>query len=149
MLLKVPPIMVGLPDNSNRSNSDSQIKSFANANKSVRKKLLSYFEELFDKLGLKEVEFSWNPMDERDEQKDVEIAEKLFKMGAKPEQLEKYLRNVGLELPDGKFFNEQEQKVVDDPGNEDSPSREGKMTGQGNSKIGTGEDSTTRDDQLR
>lgn len=149
MLLKVPPIMVGLPDNSNRSNSDSQIKSFANANISIRNKLIPYFEELFDKIGAGDLDFSWNPMDERSEEQDVEIAEKLFKMGAKPEQLEKLLRNMGLELPDGKFFDDKEQKLEGDSGNEDSPSRQGKMTGEANSKIGTGDDATTRDDQLR
>lgn len=157
MMLKVPPIMVGLPDNSNRSNSDSQIKSFANANKSERKKLEPYFEELFDKLGMPDVEFSWNPMDERSEQADVEIAEKLFKMGAKPKQLETFLRSAGMELPEGKFFEDLKtvssktrnvNASVNSESNEDAPSRQGKMTGQGNNKIGTGEDSTTRDDQL-
>jgi len=146
MLLKVPPIMIGLPDSSNRSNSDSQIKAFNMANESVRKKIAdSFTNELFPKLGLSGVTFSWNPVDERSEKDDIEIAEKLMNMGAKPKMVEEFLRNAGLELPEGELFDKdiELKKSMDQ-----YPSREGKSDGEANKQIGTGVDSTTREDQL-
>ncbi len=147
MRLKVPPIMIGLPDSSNRSNSDSQIKAFNIANESFRKKLAIAFNELFKKSGL-DLEFSWNPIDKRSEKEDIEIAEKLMNMGADPKMVEQFLRNAGLELPDGKLF--QDNPNPDIKKSEDMfPSRQRKAEGEANQKIGSGEDSTTREDQLK
>lgn len=145
MFLKVPPILVGLPGESNRSNSDSQFKAYNIANESTRKKLKIYFDELYSKLGLGNVEFDWNPIDERSEKDDVEIAEKLMNMGAKPKQVEQFLRDTGLELPEGELFDKKIDPVTSD---DQFPSRQGKADGEGNEKIGTGADSTTRVDQL-
>lgn len=146
MMLKVPPIMIGLPDSSNRSNSDMQFKSFNIANESFRKLFVSYIEELFSKIGISgKTKFSWNPIDERSEKDDVEIAERLINMGAKPKQVEAFLRSTGLELPDGELFEPQAnvQKSMDM-----FPSRQGKSDGEGNERIGSGEAGTTRQDQL-
>jgi len=53
MLFKVPPIMVGLPDNSNRSNSETQAESFQIANKADRRTAAdSINNDLFPKIGL-------------------------------------------------------------------------------------------------
>lgn len=145
MGLNVPPIMIGLPDSSNRSNSDMQFKSFNIANESVRKILKGFFDELFKKMSLGNVEYSWNPIDERSEKDDIEIAERLVNMGAKPKQVEKFLRSTGLELPDGEIFkDEPEGKSMDM-----FASRQGKSDGEGNERIGTGEEGTTREEQLK
>lgn len=150
MLLKVPPIMIGLPDSSNRSNSDSQIKAFNIANESVRKKIADAINnDLFPKIGLSNVTFSWNPVDERSEKDDVEIAERLIHMGAKPKMIEQFLRNAGLELPEGELFEEKEELVTPPGKSMDMyPSRRGKSDGESNNKQGSGVDSTTRQDQL-
>lgn len=149
MLLKVPPIMIGLPDSSNRSNSDMQFKAFNIANESFRRVLVTYMNELFEKLGLGTAEFSWNPIDERSEKDDVEIAERLMNMGAKPKQVEQFLRNAGLELPEGELFEKRETMSMPPGKSMDMyDSRKGKADGEANQKIGSGEDGTTRQDQL-
>ena len=145
MKLKVPPIMIGLPDSSNRSNSDSQIKAFNIANESFRKKLNIAFKELFTKSGIS-AEFSWNPIDERDEKADIEIAEKLINMGAKPKMVEQFLRNAGLELPEGELFDE---NIKPTKSEDMFASRQRKADGEANQKIGSGVESTTRQDQLQ
>ena len=146
MLLRVPPIVVGLPDNSNRSNSDAQIKSFNIDNQSVRDIVQESFnDELFPKLGLSYAKFSWNPIDKRNEKDDVEIAERLINMGANKDRVEEFLRNTGLELPKGKLFtNDVPVKKSEDM----FPSRQRKPENQTSQNIGTGEDSTTREDQI-
>ena len=148
MELKVPPIMIGIPDNSNRSNSDSQIKAFNIENESLRRKLWYAFnKDLFKKIGLLTVEFSWNPIDIRNEKDDVEIEEKLMNMGAKPEQIEKFLRNVGLELPEGEIFEKKEDPMMMQqpakPNNYQKKSKSDEMTPRK-----SGADSSTREDQL-
>ena len=147
MELKVPPIMIGLPDSSNRSNSDSQIKAFNIENESVRKKLADAINnDLFPKLGFKTIEFVWNPIDKRNEKDDVEIAEKLMNMGAKPKMVEAFLRKTGLELPQGELFDEEAMalKKSDDQFESRKPADKDQMN-----KIGTGADSSTREDQLK
>lgn len=157
MELRTPPILVGLPDNSNRSNSDSQFKAFNVDNEAIRKLLADVFNnDLFKKLGLTAT-FSWNPIDKRSEKDDVEIAEKLMNMGAKPKQIEIFLRNAGLELPDGELFEErpspmdsfnasQVMKTPDDAASRPSRAKEDK--GREINNVGTGEDSSTKQSQV-
>lgn len=148
MLYKVPPIMVGLPDNSNRSNSETQFKSFNIANESDRIITANAINnDLFPKLGISNsVKFVWNPIDDRSEKDDVEMAEKLMNMGAKPKKVEQFLRDSGLDLPDD-FFDENAgmQKTPDDAASR--PSRQ-RTDDEESEKIGTGSESTTREEQL-
>lgn len=147
MQLKVPPIMIGLPDSSNRSNSDMQYKAFNIANQSFRMVFSDGMKELFSKLGLGTVSFSWNPIDDRSEKDDVEIAERLMNMGAEPMMVEAFLRQSGLELPEGKLFKPREE-VVSSKSEDMFPSRQRKADGESNERIGSGQDGTTREDQL-
>ena len=156
MELKVPPIMIGLPDSSNRSNSDAQMVAFNTANSAFRKKIeIAFNKQLFPAIGLSTVQFSWNPIDKRNEKDDVEMAERLINMGAEPKMVEKFLRRTGLELPEGTLFKKPEPMMMpgmEQPGKKKSmdmyPSRQGKSEGEANQKIGTGQDGTTREDQL-
>lgn len=155
MLLKVPPIMIGIPDNSNRSSSDTQFQAFNIANEADRSIVAEVINhELFPKMGIGTVEFVWNPIDKRNEKDDVEMAEKLMNMGAKPEMVEEFLRKSGLDIPQDFFPTEKEMeakrqafmmKTPDDAASR--PSRQRK-DGASSDKIGTGSKSTTRDDQL-
>lgn len=150
MRLKVPPIMIGLPDSSNRSNSDSQIKAFNISNEAFRRKLDDGFIELFDKLGIGSVDFAFNPIDKRSEKDDVEIAERLINMGADPDVIEQFLRTTGLALPEGKLFLDRPDPMSTPGKSADMfPSRRGKAEGEANKKIGSGEAGTTRPDQLK
>ncbi|WP_298752978.1 phage portal protein [uncultured Arcobacter sp.] len=148
MQLKVPPILIGVPDNSNRSSGDDQIKAFNMNNKADREVLADSFNnDLFPKLGLGNVTFSWNPIDKRTEKDDIEIAEKLINMGADKKQIEQFLRDSGLNLPKGKLFKEEEKIPDMKTPDESYPSRQRK-DGEISENIGTGEDSTTREDQM-
>jgi hypothetical protein len=150
MQLKVPPILMGLPDNSNRSNSDDQMKAFymdMNADRIIMQDVFN--TDLFKNIGLESVKFSWNPINKRTEKEDVEMAEKLMNMGAKPDQVEAFLRMAGLELPDGKIFEEREELEMTTPDDAASrPSRARKAEDSPSKKIGTGSDSSTRDEQM-
>ena len=151
MVLKVPPILVGLPDNSNRSNSDAQIRAMNIANESDRKQWESFFnDDLFPKLGLGTVRFSWNPIDKRDEKTDVEMAEKLINMGADPKAVEEFLRNTGLELPARNLFSKPQPSplaVPDDAASRPSRQRADMQAEMG--EVNTGGDASTRDEQVR
>lgn len=144
MSLKVPPIVMGVTDNSNRSNSDDQLKTFHMTNQSDRETLQDAINnKLFKSINI-DSKFSWNPIDKRTEKEDVEMAEKLINMGAKKEQVEKFLRLTGLELPEGELFDKDMEptKSMDQ-----FPSRQG-SNGQHINKIGVGSESSTRQDQL-
>lgn len=157
MLLKVPPIMIGIPDNSNRSSSDTQFQAFNIANNADRITAAEYFNlDLFVKIGIGTVEFSWNPIDKRNEKDDVEMAEKLMNMGAKSEKVEEFLRKAGLDIPKDFFFTEEEkakkaEKMVEMKTPDDAASRPSRQRKDGDSsdKIGTGNSSSTRAEQLR
>ena len=151
MQLKVPPILVGVPDDSNRSNSDAQMKAFNIANESDRDVLSDAFNtDLFKKISLSGVEFVWNPIDKRTEKDDVEIAERLINMGAIPKQVEKFLRNSGLELPEGQLFEDINKQVPPSSGKSMDmyPSRRAEDKQGEINNVGTGEESSTREDQL-
>lgn len=160
MELRTPPILVGLPDNSNRSNSDSQFKAFNVDNEAFRRLLADAFNlDLFKKMGLT-AEFSWNPIDKRSEKDDVEIAEKLMNMGAKPTQVEAFLRKSGLDLPEGELFEPRPtpmetfeagkeasaMKKPDDAASRPSRQREDKSREM--KTVGTGRDSSTKQSQV-
>jgi hypothetical protein len=160
MELRTPPILVGLPDNSNRSNSDSQFKAFNVDNEAFRKLISDAFNyDLFKKLGLT-AEFSWNPIDKRSEKDDVEMAEKLMNMGAKPSQVEAFLRKSGLDLPEGELFEPRPSpmetfeagkqasamKTPDDAASRPSRQREDKSREM--KSVGTGRDSSTKQSQI-
>jgi hypothetical protein len=149
MLLKVPPIMIGIPDDSNRSSSDTQFKAFNIANRADRKTASEAFNsDLFVKLGIGSVEFSWNPIDKRSEKEDVEMAEKLMNMGADPKKVEEFLRKAGLEIPEDFFPERQEVQMMNVPDDAASrPSRQRK-NGAPSEKVGTGSEGSTRTEQL-
>lgn len=75
-------------------------------------------------------------------------------MGAEPDMIEQFLRDSGLELPEGKLFKEPEpmQEGLDPnitKSEELYPSRKRKAEGEPNQRIGTGAEGTTREDQLK
>jgi len=147
MELRTPPILVGLPDSSNRSSSDSQFKSFNIDNQAFRTLLSEAFNNhLFKAMGLTS-EYVWNPLDKRDEKEDIEIAEKLMNMGAKPKQVEAFLRKSGLDLPEGELFDPKPEVEMSTP-DESRPSRRREDKNADMKEQKTGADSSTKASQL-
>lgn len=155
-ILQVPPIAVGLPDNSNRSNSDAQERALATRIRSIHRLLEDIISnDLLPQIGFSKVYLKFGPIDERNETTVMEIAERMKNMGFKQELIKEYLESKGWDFPEGDIFEEvQVDPVTGQPmdGSKKSddmfPSRKGKLPGVANKKIGTGEQGTTRPDQL-
>lgn len=147
MLLQVPPIAVGLPDNSNRSNSDSQNNSLNTRVHALQRIIETEFGyELFPRMGYEKVSLRFNIVDLLTTKQVMEVAGKMKDAGMKESIIKEFMEQHGWDMPAGKIFNEvpdMEATRVGEP-----PSREPKGAGEANEKIGTGQQGTTREDQL-
>ena len=162
-LFQVPPVMMGKPGDSNRSNSDSQESSLATRVKSIHKLVEDYCEyDLFPKMGYTKNFIEFNPIVKSSIGKMLEYAERMINMGMKSDKVEEYLKSEGFPLV-GKLFKTPEEiaaaaellqpkEDTGSPGNKKSqdmqPSRKGKEEGTANKKIGVGSASTTRENQI-
>lgn len=99
MLTRVPPIWVGIPDDSNRSNAEAQIFSFETRVRKIQQKVASAMNrKLMPKLGLDTVEFKFNPISFQNEKSLIEIARQMKDMGFKSENVVDYLKYHGFPL---------------------------------------------------
>lgn len=153
-LLQVPPIYAGLPDNSNRSNSDAQERAFNTRIKSIHTLLEMYLNELLRRMKLFKVEFRFNPLAVKNEKEVLEAAQLMKDVGLKKEIIGDYLRERGLPLPPGDLFEPLPEPLMGGPAQPGGkpenmfPSRRRKGVDQANQKIGTGDRGTTREEQL-
>lgn len=112
-LLRVPPIIAGTVDNSNRSNSEIQARfSFTTRIRSFQKDIEDEIEnQIFPRLGIKNVKFKHNIVDIKNDKELVEIASSLINMGASKEKTTHWLNERGLDIPDDIFeLTEKEKK---------------------------------------
>lgn len=101
MITKVPPIWMGIPDNSNRSNSEAQIRSFETRVKSIQNKIASAINgQLLPSIGAssKSAKFSFNPFSLLEEKAIVEIAEKLKTIGLDDDSILAYIKDKGMKI---------------------------------------------------
>lgn len=99
MITKVPPIWVGLPDDSNRANSDAQIRSFETRVKSIQAKIESALNKsLLPALGYKNAKFRFNPFSLTEENMILANAKILLDLGTKEESLQAYLIEKGIHV---------------------------------------------------
>jgi len=148
-LLQVPPVLMGKPGDSNRSNSDAQTMSLATRVSSIQKLCEDSFEnDLFVKMGYKKVVLTFNPINKVGMTRLLENAERMKTMGFKDKKIEEYLKLEGFPI-DGSLF---EIVHVDKPDEEKSedmfPSRKRKLPDEMQKKVGSGEEGSTREDQL-
>ena len=144
-LLRVPPIIAGIPDNSNRSNSEIQARrAFDGRIKSLQADIADELSwELFPLMGWKQADFEFAPIDKRAEKDDIEIIMALKNIGLDDKSLLEYIRTVGIQLPEGAKIEKQEFGGK----NPFPPSRK-PADKDGMPKHETGEESSTREDQL-
>lgn len=153
-LLQVPPIYAGLPDNSNRSNSDAQERALNTRVKNLQKIFEFYINKLLVRMGIFKSNFRFKPSNRKDIRETLELAEIMKNSGFKTEIISDFLRREGLTLPQGDVFQEpMEFSPMDENRTttgqaKGAPSRRGKGVGEGNKRIGTGEESTTRPEQI-
>lgn len=110
-LLRVPPIVAGSVDNSNRSNSDTQ------ADVALKLRLDGIREDFEDdmnsdflpKLGYKDIKFRFKDQDLREVKKLSEILSTLIGSGADKKKINKWLKELPYGLPNN-LFKEEEKK---------------------------------------
>jgi len=107
MITKVPPIWIGIPDNSNRSNSEAQIRSFETRVKSIQNKIASAInKQLLPSLGFskKSIKFMFNPFSLMEEKSVLENAKVLKELGLDDDSLLTYVKEKGIQLrPEAKI----------------------------------------------
>jgi hypothetical protein len=143
-LLRVPPIIAGIPDNSNRSNSEVQSrKAFDGRVISLQDVMEDEFTlELFPKIGWSNAEFEFAPIDKRAEKDDIEIAVALKNLGLDNDSLLQYIKDVGIQLREGATLESTEAGPDPFPQSRKPVDKSAEMDEE------TGEESTTRQDQL-
>lgn len=143
-MLRVPPIIAGIPDNSNRSNSEVQArKAFDTRIKSIQTAVEEEFDsELFPKLGWSVAEFKFNPIDKRAEKDDIEIILALHSMGLDDKSLIQYMKDVGIQLPEGARLEKRTEGTNPFPPSRKPEDKSAPVEHK------TGEESETREDQL-
>ena len=148
-LLQVPPVMMGKPGDSNRSNSDAQSNSLATRVGSMQRLVEDSFDiDLFPKMGYEKVQLTFSPINKLGITRILENAERMKVMGFKVKKIEEYLKLEGFPI-DGSLF---EPISLNEPTQEKSedmfPSRQRKIPDEASERIGTGEEGTTKEEQL-
>jgi len=106
MITRVPPVWVGLPQTSNRSNAQAQIQSFETRVRKIQQKIecnvnFNPTPNLMEALGLKKVRFKWTPVSLENEEMLTQVAERLKTIGYSPKVVDAYLRMNGFKLKMG------------------------------------------------
>lgn len=162
ILLRVPPVDLGMPETSGRSNADAQSNNFhthVTSWKTVVADSLS--NKLFPKMNKGNTLIRFAPNDRFAEKQAFEVLQIMGSLGFTPEAQVEYLSDRGI------FFNTpkpikdpmetaakmaeinapKEEVGTDNPRDKDTmPSRAGKGTGEGNQAQ---EEVTTREDQIK
>jgi len=149
MLLQVPPVLMGKPDQSNRSNSDTQEISLFTRIVSIHRILEDSFEfDLFPKIGYEKIKLLFNPINKISTSRILENAERIRNIGADEKTIDAYLKIEGFPI-EVKFKKEGEKETIIEKKSEDMyPSRKRKLDDEISEKIGSGAESTTREEQL-
>lgn len=107
MLLQVPPIAIGLPDSSGRSNSVEQFQSLNTTILSLHRLLEEYFTyDLFPKIGYEKVVFDFGILDQGARLKAFEIAEKMKKMLFTDDAILEFLESQGIVFSTEEVFRD-------------------------------------------
>lgn len=142
MLLQVPPIAVGQPDSSGRSNSVEQFQALNTTVLAVQNVLEEYITyDLFKKIGYEKVLFDFGVVDQTARTKAFEIAEKMKNMMMTDEVIQEFLESQGIVFSTEKLFKDVEEiqaleGVAPDPQKQydNAPSRK-RQDGSSNSTL--------------
>lgn len=150
--LRVPPIDAGLPETSGRSNADAQSNNFhthVTSYKKVVEDMVNY--ELFPKMNKGNNMIRFGPVDRFAFTQVVDNIVKMKSAGMKPEVIKEYMANCGIVYNESDYFVEAPDMTgAPQMQSEGSPSRiRGKTQGESDNNVGTGQQSSTRDEQLR
>lgn len=151
VLMRVPPIDAGIPDASGRSSSDAQSNNF-NTHITGFKKIISGTTnyDLFPKIGLKDKMLVFGPNDRFQEKQVIDNVNIMKNMGMKDSIIKEYMQDKGMVFKDTELFNPLPDPMAVGPGGKDINTMPSRFKGEGApaKKIGTGEQGSTRPDQL-
>ena len=149
VLLRVPPVDVGVTDASGRSSADQQTNNLITSVTDYRKIVedaISY--DLFPKISKSKYLFRFGPADRFAIKQAYEIIQIMKSLNMEDDVCVEQLNDMGIFFKTNKVFKEPEL-VMGQEGNprdkDMAPSRKGKGTGEGNKPQ---EEITTRPDQL-
>jgi len=155
MALQQTPVSLGV-GGASRSEGDTLNDVQRTSIKALQRTLADSINyELFDKMGLSDsYEFYWKPIDRMTEKSVFEVVEIMKRSMFSDEAIVEFMTNQGLSFKEKKLFKEPEESAPGEVTPEQrskkdaSASRETKGGEESNSKIGTGSEGTTREDQL-
>ena len=156
--LRVPPNDAGKPDGSGRSNADAQSNNLLTAVRSYKDTVSDFCNyELFPKLKRASKRLVWKPHDKFQETSILENVNKMANAGFSEDLIKEYMVSKGLIFKTKDWFKK-EPEPQDNPGQGDDSTltkkqdidlMESRRKDEGSlEKQGTGEESSTRDDQI-
>jgi len=160
ILLRVSPIDAGIPDASGRSNADAQSNSLSTSVTGIKKVLEDAINfELFVKMSKANNMLRFGPVDRFAFKQVIENVQIMKSAQMTDDVIQEYMNESGIFWNTEKLFNEPiamgmggipspNNKVPNPRDKDTAPSRQGKGVGESSKKIGTGSQSTTREDQL-
>lgn len=151
--LRVPPIDAGIPDASGRSNADAQSNNLATHVISIKKIVEDAINwDLFPKISKSANLLIFAPSDRFHEKQIFETVQIMQSMSMTPEAMKEYFNSKGMYWKSTLFNPLPDPADLMAGGNprdkDTAPSRKGKGAGAAEKVIGSGEQSTTRSDQL-
>lgn len=151
ILLRIPPIDAGITDASGRSNSDAQSNNLSTHVKSRKKVVTTGINIMFNLINHGNDAIVFAPTDRFEVKGVLENVQLMKSAGFTDSVCKEYMLDNGMVWQDSKVFNEPEEQdtKIKNPRDKDNmPSRIGKGVGEANEKVGTGNEGTTREDQL-
>lgn len=156
-MFHVPPIASNENGNSNRSSADKQEQMMAVRIKAVQDVITEGLKyDLFPKIGFNKMNIKFKPIIKTDIGKIMEVAERMKTIGIKTSLIEKYLKDEGF-YNEKEIFDKEKLKLEKEGlQNQNSPkksedmfpSRQRKPADETSKQIGTGINSTSREDQF-
>jgi len=150
ILMRIPPIDAGIPDASGRSNSDAQSNNL-NTHITGFKKVFAgtVNKDLFPKIGFGTQMLVFAPNDRFQEKQVIDNVNIMKNMGMKGSIIKEYMTDKGFVFDEDEFF-EPLLEVGTTGTTKDINTMPSRFKGEGTglNKVGTGEQSSTRPDQL-
>jgi len=152
-LMQVPSIAANETGNSNRSSGDKQEDFLITRIKSVHQVIEeAYVNDLFVKMGFPKIIIKFNNPAKTNLETVLQNAERMKTIGFSAKKVEEYLHSVNFpvegELIDEELFKPEVKEQSSEKSEDMYPSRQRKASDESSKNIGTGEQSTTRKEQL-
>lgn len=113
MLMQVPPIAIGMPETSGRSNSVEQFQSMNTRVYSIQKCLEDFTNhDLFKKIGFEDIEFEFGVLDETTRTKVFENVQLMRQSQFSDEAIVEYLESQGVVFETDKILKSPEELAM-------------------------------------